>query len=178
MDPIRIQMPKEMFSPAAHAHYEGEVSVGILKCGADLYDFKEPLHWDVDVTNTGDALLVGGTVEGDAVGSCVRCLEPVAFPVTGEIEGYFLIGPDSEEPEDMEDDEFDVLPDDKTIDMAPLIHAALLLEMPRMLLCKEDCRGICPHCGAQRNDGPCGCEDDSGGAAKEGPFSALKDFQF
>ena len=60
-----------------------------MKAGPDLHSFSEPLAWQVDVTNTGDALLVAGTVEGEATTSCARCLDEFSFPVTGEIEGYY-----------------------------------------------------------------------------------------
>lgn len=182
MEPIKIQMPKEMFSPAAFAHYEEDVKLDILKCGPDLYDFKEPLHWQADITNTGGALLVTGTVEGVATGSCARCLDAVDIPITGEIEGYFLISPEEAAPDDLEDDEFDYLPDDKAIDMAPLIQAALMLEVPPILLCSDDCKGICPTCGADLNDGPCGCKNDeegqSGASHGNNPFAALKNIDF
>lgn len=176
MDPIRIAIPQEMFSPAAYRHYEEDVSANFIKKGAQLFDFTSPLHWQVDITNTGDAFLVSGTVEGEAAGGCARCLEPVEFPVTGEIEGYFLINGGEEAPDDLEGDEFDYLPDDKTIDLAPLIEQALLLEMPTMLLCRDECKGICPTCGADLNKGCCGCEprpDD--GPSSNNPFSVLKD---
>lgn len=179
MSPIRIEIPKELFTPAEYKHYEGAAALEFLKLGADLFEFKEPLRWEADITNTGGALLVTGTVDGEATCGCARCLEPVTFPVTGEIEGYFLVGSEDAAPDDMEDDEFDYLPDDKAIDMAPLIQAALLLEMPQIPLCSDDCKGLCPSCGANLNEGACACPDDAGGEpSKENPFSVLKDFDF
>ena len=116
MEATRIPIPSELFAPAESSHFEGTYAVPVVKAGPDLYDFAEPLAWQVDVTNTGDALLVTGTVEGEAKTSCARCVDEFSFPVTGEVEGYFLLGADREAPEDMDDDEFDVLPDDNVID--------------------------------------------------------------
>lgn len=179
MSPIRIEIPKELFTPAEYKHYEGAAPLEFLKLGPDLFEFSKPLRWEADITNTGGALLVTGTVEGEATCSCARCLEPVTFPVTGEIEGYFLVSPEDVAPEDMEDDEFDYLPDDKAIDMTPLIQAALILEMPQIPLCDDDCKGLCPTCGANLNEGPCACPDaDADGPSKENPFAVLKDFDF
>ncbi|HIS39575.1 MAG TPA: DUF177 domain-containing protein [Candidatus Aphodovivens avistercoris] len=176
MEPLRIAMPPELFSPAAYKQFEGEADLPVLKAGPDLYDFAAPLAWQADVTNTGDALLVTGTVRGEARTSCARCLKQFSFPVVGEIEGYFLIG-EGEAPEEMEGDEFDVLPDDRKIDFRPLIEAALLLELPLIPLCDEGCKGLCPRCGADLNEGPCGCpakpeQDDA--PVRENPFAALK----
>ena len=77
-------------------------------------------------------------------------------------------------------DEFDVLPADKVIDLEPLITAALLLEFPLIPLCDEECKGLCPQCGANLNEGPCGCEPaaDDDDDMPPNPFAALKDFPF
>jgi uncharacterized metal-binding protein YceD (DUF177 family) len=46
------------------------------------------------------------------------------------------------------------------IDLAPLTREALLLNLPLAPLCREDCAGLCPRCGADLNAGPCGCGSD------------------
>ena len=77
--------------------------------------------------------------------------------------------------------EFDVLPDDHIIDMEPLIKAALMVDAPAQPLCRDDCAGLCPSCGANLNEGDCGCESDPALAefAREAnPFSVLADFKF
>lgn len=182
MDSIRIHIPNELFAPAESSHFEGEVEVPVLKAGPDLYTFEGPLAWQADITNTGDAFLVAGTVDAVAKTACARCLEEVAFDLMGEIEGYYLIGgEDAEAPEDMDDDEFDVLPEDNAIDMLPLIQAAVLLELPLIPLCDDDCKGICPTCGANLNNEPCTCDNSAEDAAFEdakNPFAALKGLSF
>lgn len=180
MEPLRVHIPSELFSPAESTHFEGEIEVPVMKAGPDLYTFSGSLAWQVDVTNTGDAFLVMGTVEGQAATSCARCLAEVTFPVMGEIEGYFLIGADAQAPDDMDADEFDVLPDDNTIDLAPLITAALLLEFPLVPLCEDACKGLCPTCGANLNDGDCGCDAANEGddAVAPNPFAVLKGYSF
>ena len=180
MDALRIQVPHELFVPSESSHFEGSIAIPVMKAGPDLYDFAGPLAWQADISNTGDALLVTGTVEGEAKTACARCLDEVSFPVTGEIEGYFLLDETKAAPEDMDEDEFDVLPADKVIDLEPLITAALLLEFPLIPLCDEECKGLCPQCGANLNEGPCGCEPAAGDDddMPPNPFAALKDFPF
>jgi uncharacterized protein len=46
---------------------------------------------------------------------------------------------------------------DDTIDLGPLVRDAIVLELPMAPLCREDCRGLCPQCGADRNEGDCSC---------------------
>lgn len=176
METLRITIPSELFAPAETRHYEGTLEMPVLKAGPDLYSFAEPLVWSADITNTGDAFLVTGMVEGDAVTSCARCLEDAAVRCMGEIEGYYLISGEVETAEDLEGDEFEVLPDDHTIDLVPLIEAALRVEVPLVPLCREDCKGLCPQCGANLNDGPCGCAlAEERQSAPGNPFAVLKD---
>lgn len=183
---LRIPVPYELFSPTETAHFEGHADLGVLAAGPDEYVFAEPLSYAVDFTNTGDAVLVAGTVDGVATTACARCLEPVEVPLRGSVEGYFLLAPDAASQEGMEGDEFDVLPADKVIDLEPLIVAALLVEVPLVPLCADDCKGICPECGANRNVEQCACDavgadDDAPYIMADGrpnPFAALKDFPF
>ena len=175
----RIFISPELFAPAESSHFEGELALSSLQAGPDEYVFSEPLAWRADITNTGDALLVTGTVTGGATASCARCLDEFPMALAGDIEGYYLIDEGGQAPEDMDDDEFDVLPSDHVIDLEPLIKAALLVEFPLVPLCDEDCKGLCASCGANLNEGPCGCAPVEGDDdAPPNPFSVLKDFPF
>ena len=79
----------------------------------------------------------------------------------------------------MDEDEFDVLSEDKVIDVEPLATAALLLEFPLVPLCDDECKGLCSTCGANLNEGPCGCEPASDeDDVPPNPFAVLKDFPF
>lgn len=182
MDSTRIHIPNELFTPAQCTHFDGEAALPVVKAGPDSYRFAHPLSWQVDITNTGDALLVCGTVEGEAETSCARCLDDFRFSVEGDIEGYFLLKADSEVPEDLDEDEFDVLPEGGVVDIEPLIVAALLLEFPLVPLCDDHCKGLCPTCGADLNAGPCGCvgndEEAQRGDVRPSPFAALEGFPF
>lgn len=179
MSDTRILVPSELFAPAESSYFEGTYDLAILKAGPDLYEFSGPLAWQVTLTNTGGALLVTGTVEGTAKTSCARCLNAFEFPVTGEIEGYYLLSEEEDAPEDMDDDEFSYLPKNNVIELDPLLKAALLLEMPLVPLCDDDCKGICPDCGADLNEGPCGCEEKRlDGEESANPFSVLKGMTF
>ena len=175
-----IKIPAELFALAESSHYEGQLELPLLAAGPDDYAFAEPLDWQVDVTNTGEAFLVEGTVNGSATTACARCLEDVAVDLDARIDGYFLIEGQAEAPEGMDDDEYEVLPADHIIDLEPLIIAALMVELPSVPLCSDECKGLCPVCGANLNEGPCGCKDT---ALEEfetaaNPFAALAGLTF
>ncbi len=58
--------------------------------------------------------------------------------------------------ENAEDDRYVEVRDDR-LDLDSLLREDILLELPTKFLCREDCRGICPVCGKNLNEGPCGC---------------------
>ena len=186
MAAIPIKVPSELFALAESSHFDGEYELGTLEVGPDDYLFADPVSWAVDLTNTGSALLVAGTVTGKASCACSRCLEDVEREFSGDIEGYFIIGGDADprdgdDEEELGEDEFDQLPADHIIDLLPLLEAALMVDAPVMPLCREDCAGLCPTCGANLNEGACGCGADADLEEFEraaNPFSALADFKF
>lgn len=51
---------------------------------------------------------------------------------------------------------------DSKLDLDALAREDILLELPTKFLCRPDCRGICPKCGKNLNEGPCGCSEEQG----------------
>ena len=90
---------------------------------------------------------VEGTVPAPWVGICRRCAEPVAGELRIPVHERFADEPD---------DDFYPIVDD-AIDLGPLVRDAVVLELPMAPLCRDDCAGLCPQCGANRNEGDCGC---------------------
>ena len=181
MNPL-IHIPDRLYSTAEFQQFEGMWDAGVLVSGPDEYRFPHPLAWSVTVSNTGGALLVAGTVKGRAETDCARCAEPFELDLTGEVEGFFLIpGMETEGQEEEEEEEFELLPEDGTLDLEPLLSAALIVELPLVPLHREDCLGLCPQCGKNLNDGPCDCEPEEADEEFElakNPFAALKNYQF
>jgi len=94
-----------------------------------------------------------GTVRTVVTGECRRCLTPVAADVAAEAAALFTQDPGAVE----DPDSYALAPDAPEIDLAPAVREELLLAVPRFLLCRDDCRGLCPRCGQDLNAGPCGC---------------------
>ena len=116
-------------------------------------------HADGDVTADlslqalpGHALMATGTVAANWVGECRRCLGPASGQVTAEVRELFEAAGDEEETYRLDRDQ---------VDVEPLVRDAVLLELPLAPLCREACQGLCPECGANRNDVDCGHEPDT-----------------
>lgn len=172
-----IAVPEALLETAESRHFEGKVALGELAAGPDTYRIDGPVSWSVEMTNTGEALLVMGTADAAAVTACARCLDEVCYDLTGDIEEYVLLGgEEAVPPEEVEGDEFSVLPENRVLDLVPLIEQALRLELPLVPLCDDDCKGLCPRCGANLNEGPCDCAAEA--KSPTGPFAVLRDFDF
>ena len=114
MDAVKFEVPPELFVTTESSSFAGQLALGTLEAGPDTYTFSQPVDWNVTVTNTGDALLVMGSARGTATVACARCLDDFQVDLNGEVEGYFLLSEDGPAPEDMDDDEFEVLGADKS----------------------------------------------------------------
>lgn len=181
MTQVIIDIPDNISDLAESLSFSGTLDLPELTSGPDTFTFREPLSWNVMVVNSGDKeLLVTGTVQGTAQATCGRCLDDFELPLAGEIEGYWLTeNPGDDVPEDLAEDEFEVIGEDRQMDLFPFIQAALVLALPFVPLCREDCKGLCPQCGKNLNDGPCDCAPESGdGFDSNNPFAVLKGIDF
>jgi uncharacterized protein len=118
-----------------------------------------------DLTGAGESVSVRGTVRSTLTAHCARCLREVSQPLSADIDEVFVRESDPENPDQR-------LLEGHEIDLTSPAREALLLEMPMRLLCREDCRGLCPVCGANLNETPCDCPK---GPVRENPFAALRE---
>ena len=105
---------------------------------------------DVVLQSFDGGVMVTGTVAAPWQGICRRCAVPVGGELSIAVRERFC------DTVDADDEEAYPIVDD-ALDLSPMIHDALVLELPLAPLCREDCKGLCPHCGADRNVEPCGC---------------------
>jgi uncharacterized protein len=90
-------------------------------------------------------------------------LAPVEVPVAADVD--LLLLRDAPQPREgeheLEEEDLGVVHvEGETFDTGPLLREQLQLGVPMKPLCREDCRGLCPQCGADRNRGDCDCKDD------------------
>ncbi len=175
---LSIHLPQSLFAAAECASFSGTYQPATIEMGPDEYSVASPMQWNATVTNVGGAFLVSGSVSGQVSTSCARCLDEFTIDIDGEIEGYFIIEGQGQAPEDMDEDEFDILPASNDIDMQPLLLAVVLVELPLIPLCDDGCLGICQTCGKNLNEGPCDCSPVEDDFVPANPFAALKDLKF
>ncbi|MEA2678021.1 MAG: hypothetical protein QOJ81_2162 [Chloroflexota bacterium] len=125
-----------------------------------LYDdmhLAAPIAGEVRLSHTGRSILARATISTAIEGSCSRCLKQVVTPISIEIDEEALpsIDIDTGRPVDL-DTEPDALrlDDHHELDLGEPIREAISLAEPIALLCRPDCRGLCPVCGIDLNAAP------------------------
>ncbi len=123
--------------------------------GETLYGakpFQNPVQINGEVTSESGVLRMTGTVQTVYSTACARCLKPLDVSLSAKVDTVLTDEPDAEE-----DDDLFVLTGD-SVDTADVFVPALILQVQMTYLCREDCKGLCPHCGADRNEVACDCE--------------------
>lgn len=127
---------------------------------SDVIELGE-ITWRGEIRSVERGFLLTASVSYDQTVRCKRCLEPVRVPVASDVELLLLLGEDDVAPGEIELEEEDLgvlhLADD-VVDLDALLVEQLELEVPMRVVCREDCRGLCPSCGVNRNEVDCGCD--------------------
>lgn len=118
---------------------------------------------------THDRFYWQGHIDGQVALECRRCLTDLTEEVHETVHLLFA-GPGDEEAAD----DPDVYPIDlqrDELDLRPAVREQWLLAVPTFVVCSDECKGICPSCGADLNEGPCTCapKTDSRWDALRGP---------
>ena len=104
---------------------------------------------ELEAVSSIDGIVVAGSISTPWLGPCRRCLTDVT--------GTAQIAVDEVYQDDVSDHEAFPIEGDQ-IDMAPAVREYVLLELPDGPLCRDDCAGICPICGIDRNQATCECD--------------------
>ncbi|TDO87838.1 uncharacterized protein DFR79_11353 [Halanaerobium saccharolyticum] len=120
-------------------------------------EIKDPIKLDLEIFNTSDSFVVEGKLKANLILSCSRCLQKYSSPIELDIS------------EDVSKSEME---DEEELYLDEIIVDNIILSLPMKPLCSDDCKGICPECGQDLNEGECDCEVE----ALDPRLAKLKDF--
>ncbi len=148
----------------------GEVRRMLIQSELQPLDRPCELMVELFMIKSGDAIHVQGTASGSFWLACGRCLGPseVTFD-DAKVRMTFLPPPTEVEQElELDLDDLDTAAHDGVeVDLEPLLREQLVLAIPIKPVCSEQCKGICPTCGADLNRSDCGCQEEP---AEESPW--------
>ena len=175
MQPVIFALDARLGEAGDTLPLKGHLDETSYSLGEREFSLPSGIDYDLVLTNAGEGILATGILTTHVVGTCDRCLSPAEFDVSGEVDEYYLF----EEPEETGDDDddeldFSLVSADNTIDLSDALLSALVMETPFVVLCRPDCKGLCPVCGANLNEEDCGhaaqIEEDR---LKASPFAVL-----
>jgi uncharacterized protein len=147
-------------------HLEGEdafaLQGGSLRCHVERGD--------------DDTIHVRGRLHADVALSCGRCLEGFTLGLDQELDLFYLAheAGQQEEEDEVELSDRDVVVayyEGDRLDLGDVIREQLLLAVPLSRVCREDCQGLCPSCGINRNQQKCSCPNEEPSLT---PFAELR----
>jgi len=158
---------RELASKEAPVELHGRLDLKEAVSGRNDIRLKEPITASLRVRSESGTAIVAGTLTADLELTCAKCLkkvdERVEFPVTE----MFTMQPGvAERDEDIH------LVQDEIVELTPYLQDAFIVQLPMAAVCSQQCKGLCPVCGNDRNAGSCDCVQDQ----IDPRLAGLKDF--
>jgi len=142
--------------------------------------FPEPIHNELTVSRVRDMVSVKGTVETRIQIPCARCLEASEIPLKKRLNVCFtrnmpeMEGPTTKDGVEIRDEVIGLVPfEGEEIELDEVIQEQVVISLPPRPLCRDECKGLCPRCGADLNRDPCDCDT----TRYNEQFAALKDLK-
>lgn len=143
-------------------------------------DFQQATPLDVGVTAelVGSEIRLRGNLKTRLRAQCDRCLTPIEIPVNRDFDVVYR---QDTEIERERDEEIEVPKDELEVgffsgdgvELNEILAEQVILSVPMKVVCREDCKGLCPVCGADRNQVACRCESEDR-RSETSPFASLK----
>ena len=126
---------------------------------------------EVEYQRSGSAYYLHGEVRGGFQTQCHRCLDDVKQELSGDFDVVVRRGAGDEapDPEETNKDYILLSLNQHEVSLDEYVYESLIVNIPMQIVCKEDCRGLCPSCGINRNRESCTCE-----AAADPRWDALR----
>jgi len=157
---VRIELDSLEGSSKAFAHvYED----GELEFKDERVRLLEPPEISGQITRKGTQVILHGRLTARAQVDCDRCLNSVELPLRAEFNLQYVTAVEYAAIDAAELEETDLalsVFDGEAIDVDEMVREQVLLAVPTRSLCREDCKGFCPVCGADRNLKECGCQTE------------------
>ena len=158
--PLRLNAVELLRQPGAVRELVADVDAVALE--AEHERLTGDIHVELRLIAHADGIEVVGAVTARWATVCRRCLQPIDGLAHGDVDELYQV-------ELLDPDAFEIV--DGQLDLVPLVRETILLELDLERLCRDDCAGLCPVCGIDRNAASCECDTtvrDDRWAALEG----------
>ena len=162
---MRLNLQQATKEPGQPFAFDCSSTFGVVEFQGDSLEFVKPVRVHGQAVGQKDCVLVSGRASAVVRMPCNRCLRPFDQPLEVDFEEEYTTKVSADHP-----DRYPI--EGEKTDLTPMVLANFLLNMPMKNLCRPDCDGLCPVCGKDLSEGPCGCER-SADAQTDNPLQAL-----
>ena len=159
-----LDVSRALKNPGQVFPFQAEIELPEMEIFSDTVRFEDVACEGGFLSTDDGRISVRAQARARVVAHCSRCLEEVREDVHADIDALYARTPDPEDPDQYS---FEA----STLELTDAVRDAVVLELPMRFLCKPDCKGLCPTCGANLNLSACTCQE---GGEVTNPFSALK----
>ena len=183
MDPIIVTLDDRLADVGDTLPISGHIDVTSFELSDRSLTIPAGMDYDLMLTNAGEGILATGILRARVEAECDRCLDETVLDLAGGVEEYYLFSEPDEgvlEEDEEEGPDYSLVGPNATIDRAEALNTAFVMEVPYVILCSADCKGLCPVCGENLNHVDCGHAEQMNAKAEEermasSPFAILKD---
>jgi uncharacterized protein len=159
--PVHRVFTAEQLAPVVTLGQNGAAPAADPEADAADYKVLGDVHFDGTLRKDEPRFILSGRLQARLEMACGRCLEPFTLPVDTQVDLTYV-----PHPADAPEDEVELSQDDlttafyreQTLDLGDMVREQFYLALPMRPLCREDCKGLCPQCGTNLNQGTCGCD--------------------
>lgn len=149
---MQLDISQALKAPGVSFGFSIAESLEPMCAAGEEIHFTKPVEVSGTYVFTGDNFYLHGVVKADYKALCCRCLGEVHSSMTVPFSEEFAKEADESHPDRY-------LFHGERLELGQMAGDLLSLNTPMRHLCREDCKGLCPVCGADRNLGDCGCTD-------------------
>jgi uncharacterized protein len=148
--------------PEGSSHLDLSADASELGVEMEGGGLQSPVTVSLDVNRTGNDIFLRGKANVTAMLECARCLDEYTLVLEVPVELWCLVasGTDEKEAGVERENVIEVPVRGKYVDLSDYLRSELLVVVPLKPLCKPDCQGLCPRCGANLNAAGCSCETE------------------
>jgi uncharacterized metal-binding protein YceD (DUF177 family) len=150
---MRIDV-SELLQSTIGTQVDLDLNLGFQRLGGDVD--VHSIQGTLNLLRTTEGIWVRGSLAVDMDLQCVRCLAPVSERIEIELDERFQTLPIAKS----DKDQVYSIGIDHHIDLEPALRELIVVNTPMRVLCDQECKGICPTCGQNLNEGSCDCTPD------------------
>ncbi|MBS4536091.1 DUF177 domain-containing protein [Clostridium sp. D2Q-14] len=154
---MKIDLSNLIVGKYYQINLDSTIEINEIETEENNIKLTKPIKINGGIYNTDDGIYLEAKVYFEFETNCSRCLKELIVEEEANLQYRIQI----EEDEEIPFDEEIIKASEYTIDLTKPIISSILLSIPMKTICDENCKGICPQCGNDLNEGQCNCEDDN-----------------